>query len=207
MNAKTISYILTLCLFVSCGKSNTNSMSANDANATNNHEVSNHLDDISVNLSADMRRYVNYIIALDYDKVYDYMYPGFLEDIHKVVPELTDEEFKAKMISLFPEMYNKSFMRYKPQSMPEATRFNSFFYRIEKKLHSDNKYLVTYSRICYYYNDTDSVKRDELDYGLAVSLDDGINWYFIDAGIEDCKSALLKDFSNREIEYVLTKDD
>lgn len=207
MNKKFASYILSLCLLVSCGKSHTNSLSSNDTDAVNNHEVSGHLDEISENLSADMRRYVDYIIGQDYEKVYDFMYSGFLEDIHNVVPELSDEEFKAKMISLFPEMYNKSFMRYKPQCMPDASRFNSFFYRIEKKLHSDSKYLVTYSRICYYYNDSDSVKRDELDYGLAVSLNNGKNWFFIDAGIDDCKSALLKDFSRQEIEYIITQED
>lgn len=232
---KTILSFATLLLLLSCGDNNRRTVSTQDKNATpfeiveTMHEapiisaestVNTVLpsgyskkkyteyvpqNDIERRLFADLKEMTDATNKLDYKKVTSLYYPDYFKYLQRQVPEKTNSEIKSKFESYLEQDLaerNKEYTRI----WPDAKYAGFVVTNIMNRVKEGNGLLYLYEYHTALYSETDTIYKDEAEYSIVASLNNGRRWYNSANSIEENFEILGISFSRNAIDKVLRKD-
>lgn len=161
--------------------------------------------DIERKLLADLKEMTDATNKLDYKKVTNLYYPDYFKYLQRQVPEKTIPEIKVKFESYLEQNLaerNKEYTRV----WPDAKYAGLVVTNIMNRVKEGNGLLYLYEYHIVLYSETDTIYKDEAEYSIAASLNNGRKWYNSANSIEENFEILGISFSRNAIDKVLTKD-
>lgn len=229
---RTIIQLASVLLLLSCSNNDRQSSSIKDADKSSNNVVNTESkyveevsdkslslpsgyskgnyteyvpqNDIERSLLADIKEMENATNKLDYKKIISLYYPDFFEYIHKLVPEKTIPEIKDWYEGVLSQELAERNKQY-TNEWPEAIRAGMVVTNIMNRVKEGNGLLYLYEYHNVLYSETDTIVKDEAEYSVAASLNNGKKWYNSANSIEENFKILGISFSKKAIEDVLTQ--
>ena len=162
-------------------------------------------DDIERQLFADLKEMTDATNKLDYKKVISYYYPDYFKYLQRQVPEKSIPEIKVKFERYLEQNLAERNKKY-THVWPNAKYVGSVVTNIMNRVKEGNGLLYLYEYHTILFSETDTIYKDEAEYSIAVSLNNGKKWYNSANSIEENFEILGISFSRNAIDKVLTKD-
>ncbi|MCR5044728.1 MAG: hypothetical protein K6A93_11475 [Bacteroidaceae bacterium] len=156
------------------------------------------------NLLSDLHELEEAQANLDYKKVVSLCYPDFFKLLQEKVPEKSIDELKKvyeEHLEMTLEAWNNEFL----DSWQNAKRAGVCVTDIKNRVREGNKLLYLYEYHTVLYSDSSCIYKQEAEYSVAVSLNNGKKWYSTPNGINDLWEILSYSFSEQSIDQVLRK--
>lgn len=158
---------------------------------------------IEGNMISDLKEMEIATNNLDYEKVTELYYPDYFKYLQKLVPDKKLSEiktlFRDALKTKLPEK-NKQFF----DIMPNTKYVGITVTDIKNRVKENNKLLYLYEFHTFICTDNDTIIRNDPEYAIAASLDNGHKWYSTGNSIEENFELLSISFSNNSIEKALT---
>ena len=141
---------------------------------------------------------------LDYKKVVGLCYPDFFKLLQKKVPEKSIDELKKayeEYLEKSLEAWNNEFLN----SWKNAKKAGICITDIKNRVREGNKLLYLYEYHTVLYSDSSCIYKQEAEYSVAVSLNNGKRWYSTPNGTSDLWEMLSYSFSEQSIDQFLRK--
>ena len=161
--------------------------------------------DIERRLFADLKEMTDATNKLDYKKVISHYYPDFFKYLQKQVPDKSIPEIKAKFENYLEQNLSERNKEY-TNAWPEAKGVGLIVTNIMNRVKEGKGLLYLYEYHTFLYAETDTIVKDEAEYSIAASLNNGKKWYNSTNSIEENFEILGISFSREAIDKVLTKD-
>jgi hypothetical protein len=164
-----------------------------------NEEESHFLHDMKEMLSARQNK--------DCEKIVELYYPDYIKLIQKEVPEKSEDEIKKILVSYLDENVNEMNAAFINQ-WEDAITAGMCITDIKNVVRENKGILFLYEYHNTLISETDTIFKEEAEYSVAASLDNGKTWYAISPEGGDWNQIfkLLEiRFSHRAIDEVLTE--
>ena len=161
--------------------------------------------DIEQRLFAYLNEMTDATNKLEFKKVVNLYYPDYFKYLQKQVPDKTISEIKIKFENYLEQNLaerNKEYTRIWPDAKYAGIVVTNIMNRVKEG--SGLLYLYEYHTILF--SETDTIYKEEPEYSVAVSLNNGRKWYTSANSIEENFEILGISFSRNAINKVLTKD-
>lgn len=161
--------------------------------------------DIERRLFADLKEMTDATNKLDYKKVTNLYYPDYFKYLQRQVPKKTISEIKVKFEDYLEQNLaerNKEYTRV----WPDAKYVGLVVTNIMNRVKEGNGLLYLYEYHTVLYSETDTIYKDEAEYSIAASLNNGGKWYNSANSIEENFEILGISFSRNAIDKVLTQE-
>lgn len=161
--------------------------------------------DIERRLIADLKEMSDATNRLDYKKVVSLYYPDYFKYLQKQIPDKTIPEIKIKFENYLKQNLaerNKEYTRIWSGAKYAGVVVTNIINRVTDR----NGMLYLYEYHTILFSETDTIFKDEAEYSIAASLNNGRKWYTSANSIEENFEILGISFSRNAIDKVLTKD-
>ena len=155
-------------------------------------------------LFADLKEMTDATNKLDCKKVISLYYPDFFKYLQKQVPDKTISEIKVNFESYLEQNLAERNMEF-THVWPKAKGVGLIVTNIMNRVKEGNGLLYLYEYHTVLFSETDTIYKDEAEYSIAASLNNGRTWYNSANSIEENFEILGISFSRNAIEKVLTK--
>lgn len=160
--------------------------------------------DIERRLIADLEEMIDATNKLDYKKVVSLYYPDFFKYLQRQVPDKTISEIKVNFEGFLEQNLAERNKKY-TSAWPDAQRVGLVVTNIMNRVKEGSGLLYLYEYHTALYSETDTIYKDEAEYSIAASLNNGRKWYNSANSIEENFEILGISFSRNAINKVLTQ--
>lgn len=163
-------------------------------------------DAIEMVFLSDLKKILESNLKCDYQSITDKYYPDYFILLQKECPNFSIDELKEK----FKNNLHKFIPQRNQKLLPDwcyAKHYDMCITSIKNKVHDGNGCLLfLYEFHTLLSSDNITIAKDEPGYAVAVSLDNGVNWYSVTSpNINEVKSLLRIRFPEDIIESLLRK--
>ena len=161
--------------------------------------------DIERQLLADLKEMNEAINNLDYKRIIDLYYPDYFKYLQKLVPKRSISEIKEKFVEVLQKEQSKDLKQRTTDVWVEANSFGILITNIMNRVKEGDRLLYLYEYHTILYSEKDTLVKDEAEYHIAASLNNGKKWYVTANSVEENFEILGISFSADAIDKVLTK--
>lgn len=219
---KIIPLLLFTSLLFSCNsKSNHNNTIVNNVNDTDVSYKDNSIDipigytyqtiqeyvpqnEVEENLLSYLHEYSLALENRNAKKLVELINPDYVVLLQKKIPNKTTKEIKEKL----PLLYEKSIegmIREFTKDWDKAENASSRITNIINRVREGNKLLYLYEYHSMLFNKTDTIFKEETEYSVVSSLDNGKTWYATNNNMEEIYEMLGLRFKKSSIDEVFAK--
>ena len=159
---------------------------------------------IELNLMSYLYEYSSAMVSRNAKKIADLQYPDYYILLQKELPDKSIIELKEKVQLYYEENLDNIIEEY-TKDWSKAKFARPYVTNIVNRVKEGNKLLYLYEYHTILYNETDTIYKDEAEYSVIVSLNNGNTWYATSNNIDEIFELLSMRFNRNSIEEVLTK--